>query len=90
LDVDFLKVDGSFVKEICTDPVAETMVSAINQVGHTMNLKTIGEFVEDDTIQDRLRTLGVDYGQGYGIAKPRPFTEVLAELMEQPSVRDAG
>jgi diguanylate cyclase (GGDEF)-like protein len=88
LKVDFLKIDGSFVKEICTDPVAETMVSAINQVGHTMNLKTVGEFVEDEKIFERLGKLGVDYGQGYGIAKPRPFTEVLAELMEQPSVRD--
>ena len=90
LKVDFLKIDGSFVKEICTDPVAETMVSAINQVGHTMNLKTVGEFVEDENILERLGKLGVDYGQGYGIAKPRPFTEVLAELTEQPSVRDAG
>jgi diguanylate cyclase (GGDEF)-like protein len=90
LQVDFLKIDGSFVKEICADPVAETMVSAINQVGHTMGLQTIGEFVEDDEIQARLRKLKVDFGQGYGIAKPRPFAEVIAELMEQPSVRNAG
>lgn len=90
LDVDFLKIDGSFVKEICVDPVAETMVSAINKVGHTMNLKTVGEFVENDAIMERLTTLGVDYGQGYGIAKPSPFAAYLADLAEAFKVRDAG
>lgn len=90
LPVDFLKIDGSFVKEICDDPVAETMVSAINQVGHTMNLKTIGEFVENEAIRERLAALGVDYGQGYGIAKPKPFSDYLADLIGAAQVRNAG
>ncbi|MDH3643297.1 MAG: GGDEF domain-containing phosphodiesterase, partial [Gammaproteobacteria bacterium] len=90
LPVDFLKIDGSFVKEICTDPIAETMVSAINQVGHTMNLKTIGEFVENDAIQERLTALGVDYGQGYGIAKPKPFSEYLADTLAESQVKNTG
>ena len=77
LPVNYLKIDGSFVKEICVDPIAETMVSAINDVGHTMNLQTIGEFVENAAICERLREIGVDYGQGFGIAKPTPFADFL-------------
>ena len=73
LPVDFLKIDGSFIKEICDDPIAETMVIAINEVAHSMNLRTIGEFVENDAILSRLTELNVDYGQGYGIAKPGPL-----------------
>ena len=90
LPVDFLKIDGSFVKEICVDPIAETMVSAINQVGHTMQLKTVGEFVENDEIRLRLAEIGVDYGQGYGIAKPVPFEEFLSALAAQQAVRNTG
>ncbi len=90
LPVDFLKIDGSFVKEICVDPIAETMVSAINEVGHTMKLKTVGEFVENEEIRTRLAEIGVDYGQGYGIAKPIPFDEFLAALAAQQALRNAG
>ena len=90
LPVDYLKIDGSFVKDICTDPVAKTMVEAINKVGHTMNLKTIGEFVENDEILEALAEIGVDYGQGYGIAKPKPFSEYLAALSTAETVRKIG
>ncbi|MCZ6890658.1 MAG: EAL domain-containing protein [Gammaproteobacteria bacterium] len=89
LPVDYLKIDGSFVKDICTDPIAETMVSAINRVGHTMGLLTVGEFVETEEIRDRLRRLGVDYGQGYGIARPEPFENYLKALVDD-RVRHAG
>ena len=90
LDVDFLKIDGSFVKDICTDPIAETMVTAINNVGHTMNLRTIGEFVEDEDIARRLQAIGVDYAQGYGISKPKPFADYLNEVLADQQVRNAG
>ena len=78
LDVDYLKIDGSFVKHIANDDVARTMVQSINQVGHTMNLKIIAEYVENQQIVEILREMGVDYGQGYEIAKPRPIEEVIA------------
>ncbi len=90
LPVDFLKIDGSFVKEICTDQIADTMVAAINEVGHSMGLKTIGEFVENDEIANRLKKIGVDYGQGYGLAKPAPFADFLAALMAEQSVKGTG
>lgn len=77
LDVDYLKIDGSFVKNIVDDDVAKAMVQSINYVGHTMNLKVIAEYVENDEILSLLRAMGVDYGQGYEILRPIPFDEVL-------------
>jgi diguanylate cyclase (GGDEF)-like protein len=73
LAVDNLKIDGSFVKDIVEDPIDDAMVQAINQIGHVMGLRTTAEFVENDAILTRLREIGVDYAQGYGIHKPEPF-----------------
>ena len=80
LNVDYLKIDGSFVRDILNDPVSESMVAAINQVGQAMNLETIAEYVEDDEIKRKLAIIGVDYGQGYGIGKPALFTQIQADL----------
>ncbi len=80
LPVDYLKIDGSFVKDIIEDPVADEMVRAIHKVGNVMNLKTIAEFVEDSDILEHLRTIGINYGQGYHIGKPIPFSESLEIL----------
>ena len=77
LDVDYLKIDGSFVKNIATNEVSSAMVQSINQVGHTMNLKIIAEYVENDEIIGLLRDIGVDYGQGYGIDRPGSLDEVI-------------
>lgn len=77
LDVDYLKIDGSFVKNIASDEVSNAMVQSINQVGHTMNLKIIAEYTENDEIIQMLRDMGVDYGQGYGIQRPGPMKEVV-------------
>ncbi len=76
LPVEFLKIDGLFVKDILEDKVDWTMVKSINEVGHVMNKKTIAEFVENQAIFDLLKSLGVDYAQGYGIAKPVPLKEL--------------
>lgn len=76
LPVDFLKIDGLFVKDILDDKVDWTMVKAINEVGHVMNKKTIAEFVENQNIFDLLKTLGVNYAQGYGVAKPVPLKDL--------------
>jgi len=79
LPVDYLKIDGAFVKDMVDDPVDYAMVQAINTVGHVMGIKTIAEYVENDAILERLRELGVDYAQGYGIRKPCPMEQCLAE-----------
>jgi diguanylate cyclase (GGDEF)-like protein/PAS domain S-box-containing protein len=71
LPVDFLKIDGEFVKDIARDPVDFAMVEAINQVGHVMGLQTIAEFVETEAVFSRLRNIGVDYAQGYALGRPQ-------------------
>jgi len=73
LPVDYLKIDGSFVKDMLTDSINHAMVESINQIGHVMGIKTIAEFVETQQLADRLKILGVDYAQGYGVHKPQPF-----------------
>jgi diguanylate cyclase (GGDEF)-like protein len=89
LPLDYLKIDGSFIKEITQDPVSSAMVSAINKIGHLMGLETIGEYVENDEIKCHLQKLGIDYGQGYGIAKPQPLEPYLRELIQRQGVRVA-
>jgi EAL domain-containing protein (putative c-di-GMP-specific phosphodiesterase class I) len=73
LPVDYLKIDGGFVKDMADDPIDRAMVEAINSVGHVMGKKTIAEFVDSERVTALLREIGVDYAQGYGVAKPRPF-----------------
>jgi diguanylate cyclase (GGDEF)-like protein/PAS domain S-box-containing protein len=73
LPVDFLKIDGSFVRDMQHDPVDAAMVEAINRIGQVMGLRTIAEAVENDATLACLRPLGVNYAQGSGIAPPRPF-----------------
>jgi EAL domain-containing protein (putative c-di-GMP-specific phosphodiesterase class I) len=80
LNVDYLKIDGSFVRDIMRDPVSESMVAAINQVGQAMNLETVAEYVEDDEIRCKLVSMGVDYGQGFGIGRPALFSQIQEEL----------
>lgn len=77
LPVDYLKIDGMFVKEIVDDSVDYAMVKSINEIGHIMGMQTIAEFVESDTIKHMLKEIGVDYAQGYGISKPLAFEEVV-------------
>ena len=71
LPVDYLKIDGAFVKDMTHDAIDRAMVESIHRIGNVMNLKTIAEFVENDEILNALRELGVDYAQGYGIAHPK-------------------
>ena len=77
LPVDYLKIDGVFVKEIVNDPIDAAMVKSINEIGHVMGKKTIAEFVENEAILEMLQTIGVDYAQGYGIALPKPLNELV-------------
>lgn len=73
MPIDYLKIDGAFVKDIADDPIDMAMVSAINQIGKIMGIKTIAEFVENEEILHVLIALDVDYVQGYGIEKPIPL-----------------
>ena len=73
LPVDYLKLDGCFVKNMVNDTTDKAMVKAINHIGHTMDIKTIAEFVEDEATLQAVRGIGVDYAQGYVIARPLPI-----------------
>ena len=77
LPVDFIKIDGLFVKDIVEDPIDLAMVRSINDIGHVMGKQTIAEFVENKAILNALRQIGVDYAQGYGIGRPQMLAEML-------------
>lgn len=83
LHVDYLKIDGGFVRDMLTDSVDRAMVESINQIGHVMGLKTIAEFVENGPIFDALRAMGVDYAQGDGVAEPSSLAEILLRVTPQ-------
>ena len=76
LPVDFLKIDGAFVKDIVDDPIDFAMVKSINEIGRVMQKQTIAEFVENKTILKKLQELNIGYVQGYAIARPRPLDEM--------------
>jgi diguanylate cyclase (GGDEF)-like protein len=71
LPLDFVKIDGAFVRDIATDENDYAMVRSINDLAHYMGIQTIAEYVESEAILDRLQEIGVDYAQGYCIEKPR-------------------
>ncbi len=77
LPIDYLKIDGYFVKDIAIDKIDKAFVESINQIGQVMGLETIAEFVENEDILKILQNIGVNYAQGYGIHKPCPFDEIF-------------
>lgn len=75
LPVDYIKIDGVFIRDMATDPMDHAIVEAINRIAHILGLKTVAEFVENETTLESLRALNVDYAQGYFIAKPEALTK---------------
>ncbi len=70
LPLDYLKINGSVVLGMLNDPVDHSVVEAINKVGHSMGVRTIAKWVENDAIIERLAEIGVDYAQGYAVRPP--------------------
>ena len=93
MPVDFLKIDGSFVKEIAKNPIDRAMVDAMNRIGHDLHLKTVAEYVEDAEILKQLSDLNVDFAQGYHLAKPMPIGDLLQyyadSLFTKPGTKDS-
>ncbi|HNS27667.1 MAG TPA: EAL domain-containing protein, partial [Steroidobacteraceae bacterium] len=80
LPVSALKIDGSFVRDLLTDERSEGVIRAVLQIASQLGLDTVAEYVETTAIADRLRSLGVTYGQGYAFGAPVPLDTVLAGL----------
>ena len=81
-EVDYLKIDGSFIKEMHTNKIDHAMVRSIHSVAEAMNIKTVAEFVENSAILKELRAIGVHYGQGQYLGSPVPIKQ-LAEDFQQ-------
>ena len=80
LPVDYLKIDGSFIRQITTDDISRSMVEAFCGIGKTMGLSIVAEFVSDAGTVTLLREIGVDFAQGFGIGKPAPIRETIRAL----------
>ena len=82
LNVDYLKIDGAFVKDIANNKADVAIVKSMNEIAHSLGLKTIAEYVENNEIMDILKEIGVDYAQGYGVQKPILLTELVFDEPE--------
>lgn len=80
LPVDYLKIDGAFVRDMVRNPIDLAMVRSINDIGHVMGKETVAECVEDEVTCEALRMLGVDYVQGYWVGAPLPLDELLGDI----------
>ena len=89
LPVDHIKIDGSFVTGILSNPQSIALVRAIVSLTRDLGIGTVAEYAENARIIERLRELGVQYAQGYGVEKPRAFKEVLNELSARESQKNA-
>ena len=88
LPVDYIKIDGSFVKDMVENKIDHAMVAAINQIGHVMEIKTIAEFVESNAILEQLTIIGVDLIQGYHISRPVALEELFDSDIFKQSFSD--
>ncbi len=89
LSFDYIKIDGTLIRNIATNAMDRNMVSAINQMGHTVGAKTIAEFVEDESVMESLEELQIDLAQGYGLTMPTPLENLSAELERRDDFDDA-
>ena len=79
LDVDYFKIDGSFVRDMDTSPLAEAVVRSINEIAHVLDKRSIAEHTESERDRQALIALGVDYAQGFGIDRPQPIADYFAQ-----------
>ena len=84
-NVDTLKIDGGFIRDITENRISESMVAAITQVAKVMELKTVAEYVETEEVWEIIKKLGVDFAQGHFISEPVTLESVLAGLSETAS-----
>lgn len=86
---DYIKIDGTLIRNIATNAMDRNMVSAINQMGHTVGAKTIAEFVEDESVMESLEELQVDLAQGYGLTMPTPLEDLSSHLASRDETNES-
>ncbi|UZE97504.1 DUF1631 family protein [Alkalimarinus alittae] len=80
LPMDYIKIDGVFIKNIVNNKKDQALVKSINELAHFMGMETIAEFVENSEILSMLKLIGVDHAQGYGIARPAPLSDAFSSI----------
>jgi diguanylate cyclase (GGDEF)-like protein len=85
LPVDFIKIDGAFVRDIESNPIDLAMVQSIHGIARAMQIRTIAEFVESAAAMEMLKAMGVHYGQGYHLGKPMPIEQAIDHLERSPT-----
>ena len=80
LPVQYLKIDGAFVRDLLENRLSQAIVSAVVKIAHVMGAATVGEHVENELVQQKLAGLGVDYAQGFHFHRPEPLMDALAAL----------
>jgi diguanylate cyclase (GGDEF)-like protein len=85
MPIDYLKIDGQFIRNIATNVFDYSVVKSIHEMAHTLGKRTIAEYIESEVALDKLRKIGVDFGQGYIIEKPMPLDELVLGAKKQPT-----
>ena len=80
LDINTIKLDGSYVRDVLTNPRSQALVRAIVQLAEAMGITTVAEYVESNSVRDRLAALGIQFGQGFALGRPGPLDDVLAAV----------
>lgn len=88
--VDFIKIDGSFVRNITHSAVDFAIVKAINNIAHEINSQTVAEFVESESIMAMVKELGLDFAQGYGLGRPEPIEQILVRTAQGTGSHSQG
>ena len=83
LPVDYVKIDGCFVKNLATNAKDFAIVKSIHDVCGVMGIETVAEFVENQDIIDKLETIGINYAQGYAIGRPKPLNSYISSRPRQ-------
>ncbi len=89
MTVDYLKIDGQFIRDLITNPLDEAAVRCFADVAQVVGMKTIAEFVDDPAILEKLRAMGIDYAQGYLMHRPASIEELLSPGTTSTTSREA-
>ncbi|MGB5246653.1 MAG: GGDEF domain-containing phosphodiesterase, partial [Woeseia sp.] len=89
LPVQYVKIDGSFIRDVLENPLSEAIVESVCKIAKVINARTVAEYVENDLILQRMKQAGIDFAQGYRVGRPEPLTKILAEFGKQTAETDS-